>query len=45
MTREKMTNPTLDTDRQRRVRRNAILLGLLALGFYVAFIVLSVLHR
>ena len=31
-----------DTERARRIRRNAIVLGLVALGFYVAFIVLSV---
>jgi hypothetical protein len=30
-----------DPLRQRRARRNALWLGLLALGFYAAFIVLS----
>jgi hypothetical protein len=29
-------------DRARRVRRNAIVLGLVALAFYIGFIVLSV---
>ena len=36
-----MMNDT-DIERRRRVRRNALLLGLLALGFYVGFIVMSV---
>jgi hypothetical protein len=31
-----------DADRKRRIRRNAILLALLALGFYAAFIVVTV---
>ena len=42
-----MTSQTkLDMDREqrRRVRRNALLLGLLALAFYSAFIVQSVLR-
>lgn len=34
---------TTDTARSKRVRRSAILLGLVALGFYVAFIAMSVL--
>jgi hypothetical protein len=32
-----------DPERSRRVRRSAILLGCVALGFYVAFIMMSVL--
>jgi hypothetical protein len=35
------TQPVSDADRKRRIRRNAILLGLLALGFYATFIVMS----
>ena len=35
---------TDDADRQKRVKRSAILLGLVALGFYVGFIVLSVMR-
>lgn len=31
-------------EQQRRIRRNVVLLALLALGFYVAFITLSVLN-
>jgi hypothetical protein len=31
-----------DTERARRVKRSAILLGLVALGFYLAFILMSV---
>jgi hypothetical protein len=31
-----------DAERKRRIRRNAILLALLALGFYAAFIFMSV---
>ena len=31
-----------DLERKRRIRRNALLLGLLAVAFYVTFIVLSV---
>jgi hypothetical protein len=37
-----VTEPN-DTERTRRVKRSAILLGLVALGFYVAFILMSVL--
>jgi hypothetical protein len=32
-----------DTDRAKRVRRSAILLGVVAVGFYLAFIAMSVL--
>ena len=32
-----------DNDRERRVKRSAILLGVVAVGFYVAFILMSVL--
>ncbi len=32
-----------DTERARRVKRSAIMLGFVALGFYVAFILMSVL--
>jgi hypothetical protein len=32
-----------DTERARRVKRSAILLGLVAVAFYVAFIAMSVL--
>jgi hypothetical protein len=36
-------SPTLDeASRRRRVRRNAIVLGLVALAFYVAFIAMAV---
>jgi hypothetical protein len=31
-----------DPERARRIRRNAILLGLIALAFYVGFILMSV---
>ena len=31
-----------DADRKRRIRRNAWLLALVAVGFYAAFIVMSV---
>jgi hypothetical protein len=31
-----------DVERSKRVRRNAIVLGLVALGFYAAFILMSV---
>lgn len=34
--------PTTDTERSKRVRRSAILLGIVALGFYLAFIAMSV---
>jgi hypothetical protein len=42
-----MTQPTstateLEAQRRTRVRRSAIILGLVALGFYVTFIALSV---
>ena len=36
------TNRQVDPDRARRVRRSAILLGLVALAFYVTFILMSV---
>jgi hypothetical protein len=36
-----MSGETLDVQRQRRAKRNALWLGLLALGFYTAFILLS----
>ncbi|MFZ9708180.1 MAG: hypothetical protein ACO3CV_00920 [Steroidobacteraceae bacterium] len=35
--------PGDNLERSRRVKRSAILLGLVALGFYVAFILMSVL--
>jgi len=35
--------PQVDPERARRVKRSAVLLGLVALGFYVAFILMSVL--
>ena len=38
-----MTPQSDETERARRVKRSAILLGLVALGFYVAFIAMSVL--
>jgi hypothetical protein len=34
-------NPDPDSERRRRVRRTAIILALIAVGFYVAFIVMS----
>jgi len=36
------TQQALELDRKRRVRRNAVLLGLTALAFYVAYIVMSI---
>jgi hypothetical protein len=36
-------NPGLSDAQRRRIRRNAIVLGLLALGIYVAFIASGVL--
>ena len=33
--------PTDDADRKRRIRRNAWLLALVAIGFYAAFIVIG----
>ena len=41
-----MLNDTPDRDASRRTktRRNAILLGIVALSFYVAFIVMSVMR-
>lgn len=33
----------MDADRAKRVRRSAILLGLVALAFYVTFILMAVL--
>ena len=36
-------DPVLGADRARRVRRSAIILGLVACGFYAAFILMSVL--
>ena len=35
---EQRANTGLSNDQRRRIRRNAIVLGLLALGIYVAFI-------
>jgi hypothetical protein len=35
---------TMDRDQRRRVRRSALLLGLIALVIYTSFIVHSVLH-
>jgi len=37
-----MTSETADLQRQRRAKRNALWLTLLALGFYAGFILLSV---
>jgi hypothetical protein len=34
--------PTDAAARSRRIRRNALVLGLVALGFYVAFILMAV---
>jgi hypothetical protein len=34
----------MDRDQRRRVRRSALLLGLIALAIYTSFIVHSVLH-
>ena len=39
-----MTDSTRSDDQRRRVRRNALLFGLLALGVYVTFIVYAVLR-
>ena len=44
----KLVNAMTDNgelDRKRRIRRNALLLGLVALAFYVAFIVMSITGR
>jgi uncharacterized membrane protein len=38
-----MTQKHDETERARRVKRSAILLGLVAIAFYVAFIAMSVL--
>ena len=38
-----MTSQNENTERSRRVKRSAIVLGLVAFGFYVAFIAMSVL--
>jgi hypothetical protein len=38
-----MTPDAQNAERARRVKRSAILLGLVALGFYFAFILMSVL--
>jgi hypothetical protein len=35
---EQRANTGLSDDQRRRIRRNAVVLGLLALGIYVAFI-------
>ena len=40
---EQRANTGLSNDQRRRIRRNAIVLGLLALGIYVAFIASGVL--
>jgi uncharacterized membrane protein (DUF485 family) len=40
-----MSEPSLEADRKRRIRRNVTLLALLALAFYVGFIVLSMSRR
>jgi uncharacterized membrane protein (DUF485 family) len=37
-----MNNADINHDRKRRAKRNALLLGLVALGFYVLFISLTV---
>ncbi len=44
MTNDSRPNATTDLDMERRarVRRSAIVLGLVALAFYLAFIVMSV---
>ena len=42
-----MTTPDDSTDddrRRRRIRRNTVLLSLVAIGIYVAFVVSSMLH-
>jgi hypothetical protein len=39
-----MTATVNDSERRRKVRRTAIVLGLVALAFYVAFIVMSVMR-
>jgi uncharacterized membrane protein (DUF485 family) len=35
-------DPAFELDRKRRIRRNVVLLSLMALTFYVSYIVLSV---
>jgi hypothetical protein len=39
-----VNNQNVTDEQRRRVRRSAILLGLVALSFYVAFIVMSVMR-
>jgi len=38
------TNDTLEAARRRKVRRTALIFGLIAAAFYVGFIVMSVLR-
>lgn len=38
-----MDSNAAEADRARRVKRSAIVLGLVAFGFYIAFILMSVL--
>jgi hypothetical protein len=39
-----VTDQNVTEEQRRRVRRSAILLGMVALSFYVAFIVMSVMR-
>jgi|GEM_PF-1540951 len=40
-----MAFPVDDPERRRRIRRTALLFGLIAVAFYVAFIVLSIVRH
>jgi hypothetical protein len=40
-----MNNANIDLDRKRRAKRNAWLLGMLAIGVYALFIAMTVLGR
>ncbi|HEX4376737.1 MAG TPA: hypothetical protein VHZ99_06265 [Steroidobacteraceae bacterium] len=39
-----MSNATQDTEQRRRVRRSAVIFGLVAFSFYLLFIVYAVTH-
>lgn len=38
-------SPHVDADRRRQIRRSALLFGLIALAFYVGFIVMAVMRN
>jgi hypothetical protein len=39
-----MTNATQSTEQRRRIRRSALLFGMVALSFYALFIIYAVTH-